>query len=192
MLFGLGPGVRCRGTSARCGISGSDHECTSHHSDWRSHYTHRSERLPLAHDPTFDAPGEYKLPHVTLKKGWLSWTAGTDGFACAHGNGAPSNRKSASDHRRPQPHSQVMDNGIATSSLAIDLLWEARVYRGCLRWLRFASVEKRSPHRSNGQRLAKVLPIRRSSGGSPQATNLLCERSSHGIGWRCIGGCCAS
>jgi len=117
----------------------------------------------LLTDPTFDAPGEYKLPHVTLKKGWLSWTAGTDGFACAHGNGAPSNRKSASDYRRPQPHSQVMDNGIATSSLAVDLLWETRVYRGCLRWLRFASVEKRSPHRSNGQRLAKVLPIKRSS-----------------------------
>jgi len=83
----------------------------------------------LLTDPTFDAPGEYKLPHVTLKKGWLSWTGGTDGFACAHGNGAPSNRKSASDYRRPQPHSQVMDNGIATSSLAVDLLWETRVYR---------------------------------------------------------------
>jgi hypothetical protein len=121
-----------------------------------------------------------------------SWTGGTDGVACAHGNGTPSNRKSASGYRRPQPHSQVMDNGIATSSLAVDLLWETRVYRGCLRWLRFASVEKRPPHRLNGQRLAKVLPIRRSSGGSPQATNLLCERSSHGIGWRCIGGCCTS
>src|SRR5262249_50225793 len=47
-----------------------------------------------------------------------SWTGGTDGVACAHGNGTPSNRKSASDYRRPQPHSQVMDNGIATSSLA--------------------------------------------------------------------------
>src|SRR5215831_19259284 len=100
-----------------------------------------------------------------------SWTAGTDGVACAHGNGTPSNGKSASDYHRPQPHSQVMDNGIATSSLAIDLLWETRVYRGCLRWLRFASVEKRPPHRLNGQRLARVLPIRRSSGGSPQATN---------------------
>src|SRR5262249_54237294 len=65
-----------------------------------------------------------------------------------------------------------MDNGIATSSLAIDLLWETRAYRGCLRWLRFASVERR-PHRLNGQRLAKVLPIQHSSHGSPQATNLL-------------------
>src|SRR5215467_4943946 len=53
------------------------------------------------------------------------------------------------------------------------LLWET--YRGCLRWLRFASVEKRPPPRLNGQRLAKVLPIRRSSDGSPPATNLLCE-----------------
>src|SRR5215831_20874693 len=104
----LGRGVRCRGTSARCGISGSDHECTSHHSDWRSHYTHRSERLPLAHDPTFDAPGEYKLPHVTLKKGWLSWTAGTDGFAGAHGNCTPSNRK-VSKRLPPATPSQPSD-----------------------------------------------------------------------------------
>jgi hypothetical protein len=28
---------------------------------------------------------------------------------------------------RPQPHSQVMDNGIATSSRAVDLSWEKRV-----------------------------------------------------------------
>jgi len=76
-----------------------------------------------------------------------SWTGGTDGVACAHGSATPSNRKSASDYRRPHPHSQVMDNGIPTSSLAVDLLWETRVYRGCLRWLRFASVEKRPPHR---------------------------------------------
>jgi hypothetical protein len=49
----------------------------------------------------------------------------------AHGNGTPTNRKSASDYLsqklRPQPHSQVIGNGIATASPAVDLLWEKRV-----------------------------------------------------------------
>src|SRR2546430_9768220 len=62
---------------------------------------------------------------------------------------------------RPQPHSQVMDNGIATSSWVVDRSGETREYRGVLRWLRFASVEEGPPHRLNGQRLAKVLPIKR-------------------------------
>src|SRR5262249_12089376 len=103
---------------------------------------------------TFDThfpvePSKPPAPPALTKPSAGSWTGGTDGVACAHGNGTPSNRKSASDYRRPQPHSQVMDNRIATSSLAVDLLWETRVYGGCHRWLRFASVEKRPPHRLN-------------------------------------------
>jgi hypothetical protein len=44
-----------------------------------------------------------------------------------------SQQATTSPKLRPQPHSQVMDNGIATSFLAVDLFSETQVYRGCLR-----------------------------------------------------------
>src|SRR5262249_45815598 len=100
---------------------------------------------------------KFPAAHHIAARSWFSTPRGNGGGCVRERNGAPSNRESASDYRRPQPHSLVMDNGIAPSSLAADLFWETRVYGGCLQWLRFASVEKGPPHRLNGQRLAKVL-----------------------------------
>src|SRR5262245_8120608 len=106
-----------------------------------------------------------------------------------HGCQAPPNRKSANEYlsrvRPQQPHSQVNGNRIATSSLAVDLLYKTRVHRGCFRWLRFASVEEGLPD----QRPATVLPTKRYSPGSLRAISLPCERFSRGTALPSIAGC---
>src|SRR5262249_26967999 len=44
------------------------HERTRHHFNWGSDSTHRGGWIPLDDGSDFRSPGEYKLPHVTLKK----------------------------------------------------------------------------------------------------------------------------